>query len=654
MITKQMLASARIPGNTEGVQTLIKSLRQENYTLEAVDIVLQHIAAEWPPPIPRPTMDEEKSLPFPTDKVTCAAYCAKEALYWVSYMCPPHFLVAVTSKITTHIDAIMDWLDILLWYMDPDGANGGYLLANPTMSCALLVQLSTRSGPELTSKLLSSDKFIRYAVGAWALQIEGEPWFSFSWGKERCAFCALFSIVLDHSDDSRQRALDLLCSNSSERKVLRKRIVENAVMRCEDVAKMERDDLEQRLRSQAPPGTREADISGVDTMTLYLDSVLSIVEVLCRHPLLAKRFIKAGFFEAFYEALESWLVWKSERTGPDREPRLLGFKLAARAQSVLDRHSRFDWKLCTAAHLAMLQGGLLNIIIEGIQSMPARDWENAEGLADCFRRAKELCSTSPKSAELLLPTVLRARGSAFQDTTFLADQQWAMRWRTFSYHIWVGNNVSKGDQTPTYCDSLQCPGSSSDRNRKMCSGCHSVVYCSKDCQNADWNNLHRHECREAWAEYQTLRYRGIAYTQRLRALHVRFTYQVGILTLRDQKGDANTLLRVDSWTPKCTPLTEYEGKHGFLRPRVGSPSSSQHEHHFAGRVRALTSYYAQHAAGGNLELVENKIVLGSHSVLILALLQRDRSGEADSAVQEKSEDRYKLKCCITRILPPMN
>lgn len=450
-----MLVSARIPGNTQGVEKLIQSLRQENYTLEVVDIVLQHIQAEWPPPIPRPSMDEVESLPFPTRTATCAAYCAKEGLYWVSYMCPPRFAVAVANKITAHIDAIMDWLDVLLWYIDPDGGNEGYLLTNPTMSCALLVQLSTRSGPELTQKLLSSDKFIQYAVGAWALQIGGEPWLSFSWGKERCAFCTLFSIVLDHSEDSRQRALDLLCGNSSESKILRSRIIENAVMRCEDAAKMERDDVERRLRSQAPPGTREAEISGIDTMMLYLDSVFAIVEVLCRHPLLAKRFIKAGLFEAFCEALESWLVWKSERMGPDREPRFLGFELAARAQNALDRHSRFDWKLCTAAHLAMLQGGLLTIVIEGIQSMAFRDWDNAEGLANCLRRLKELCSTSPNSAELLLPTLVRARGKAFWDHAFLVDQQWATRWTAFCRHITVGSNVSRGDRAPTFCDNLR-------------------------------------------------------------------------------------------------------------------------------------------------------------------------------------------------------
>lgn len=393
-------------------------------------------------------------MPFPTRTATCAAYCAKEALYWVTYMCPPRLTPAVATKIGMYLDAVMDWLDILLWYADPEGGNDGYLFANPTMSCVLLVHLSTRSGPELTRRLLSSDKFIEYAVGAWALQIGGEPWLSFSWGKERCAFCTLFSIALNHSEDSRQRVFDLLCSSSRKSRMLRNRILENAVMRCEDAAKTDRDELEQRMRSQAPPGTNGADVSGVDTIMLYLDSVFAVVEVLCRRPPLAKRFIKVGFFEAFSEALESWLVWKSERMGPDSESRFLGFKLAADAQNVLDRHGRFDWKLCTAAHLAMLQGGLLTIIIEGIQSMPVRDWDNAEGLANCFRRLKELCSTSPNSADLLLPTLVRARGKAFWDDTFLVDQQWAMRWTTFCRRITVGSNVSRGDRTPRFCDNI--------------------------------------------------------------------------------------------------------------------------------------------------------------------------------------------------------
>ena len=39
------------------------------------------------------------------------------------------------------------------------------------------------------------------------------------------------------------------------------------------------------------------------------------------------------------------------------------------------------------------------------------------------------------------------------------------------------------------------------RKAKTCSKCHSVVYCSRDCQARDWGALHHLECRQMHREY---------------------------------------------------------------------------------------------------------------------------------------------------------
>lgn len=39
------------------------------------------------------------------------------------------------------------------------------------------------------------------------------------------------------------------------------------------------------------------------------------------------------------------------------------------------------------------------------------------------------------------------------------------------------------------------------KQAKTCSKCHSVVYCSRDCQGRDWGALHHLECRRMHREY---------------------------------------------------------------------------------------------------------------------------------------------------------
>ncbi|EAU87070.1 hypothetical protein CC1G_11250 [Coprinopsis cinerea okayama7 len=45
------------------------------------------------------------------------------------------------------------------------------------------------------------------------------------------------------------------------------------------------------------------------------------------------------------------------------------------------------------------------------------------------------------------------------------------------------------------CDNIQCPGLLATTKTRQCSACRSVIYCSEDCQIADWAPHHRRECR---------------------------------------------------------------------------------------------------------------------------------------------------------------
>ncbi|KAF5334313.1 hypothetical protein D9611_014131 [Ephemerocybe angulata] len=55
---------------------------------------------------------------------------------------------------------------------------------------------------------------------------------------------------------------------------------------------------------------------------------------------------------------------------------------------------------------------------------------------------------------------------------------------------------------------------------EACSNCHSVVYCSPQCQREDWNARHRNECRDMRVDYLERSYTNLSYSYSTRAFHL--------------------------------------------------------------------------------------------------------------------------------------
>ncbi|KAJ3523353.1 hypothetical protein NMY22_g11475 [Coprinellus aureogranulatus] len=62
----------------------------------------------------------------------------------------------------------------------------------------------------------------------------------------------------------------------------------------------------------------------------------------------------------------------------------------------------------------------------------------------------------------------------------------------------------KGRPSVYFCDYLACAltGKELEALPYECAGCHSMVYCSSECQRRDWDKHHRRECQEARLLYQ--------------------------------------------------------------------------------------------------------------------------------------------------------
>ncbi|KAF6749312.1 hypothetical protein DFP72DRAFT_913914 [Ephemerocybe angulata] len=79
------------------------------------------------------------------------------------------------------------------------------------------------------------------------------------------------------------------------------------------------------------------------------------------------------------------------------------------------------------------------------------------------------------------------------------------------------------------CDNYSCRrtdidtrGTPETKEFKKCGGCSSVVYCSVDCQKADWVALHQAECKSSRDEHARRRSSQSWYTHHMRAYHVSY------------------------------------------------------------------------------------------------------------------------------------
>ncbi|KAF5341114.1 hypothetical protein D9611_005877 [Ephemerocybe angulata] len=73
------------------------------------------------------------------------------------------------------------------------------------------------------------------------------------------------------------------------------------------------------------------------------------------------------------------------------------------------------------------------------------------------------------------------------------------------------------------CDSLQHPSTSKADGlgaSKECSGCHTTVYCSTDCQREDWSSLHREECTRSRVELIDHQLKGSSISHRTRLYNI--------------------------------------------------------------------------------------------------------------------------------------
>ncbi|KAF6741815.1 hypothetical protein DFP72DRAFT_1111161 [Ephemerocybe angulata] len=103
---------------------------------------------------------------------------------------------------------------------------------------------------------------------------------------------------------------------------------------------------------------------------------------------------------------------------------------------------------------------------------------------------------------------------------------------------------------PSVCDNLNhtqsqglpvLPGNAQIRYDKRCSGCHTAVYCSQECQTEDWNSRHRRECRGMEHDYNEYE-----------RLHTPYSYNTRTFQLAALRALYSRKAHV--WAPASTPM----------------------------------------------------------------------------------------------------
>ncbi|KAF5313690.1 hypothetical protein D9611_010107 [Ephemerocybe angulata] len=196
------------------------------------------------------------------------------------------------------------------------------------------------------------------------------------------------------------------------------------------------------------------------------------------------------------------------------------------------------------------------------------------------------------------------------------------------------------------CDNLQHKAGSAYPPSRVCSGCQSVAYCSRDCQEMDWNALHRAECphlARVHLEREASR-AGYSFATRsfhANALRLQFdfyeTEMMGPNSTTTEVATSGLLTRVhllalakgdNDTAAQSTPISDYHDETSYLIPG-----------YLKSRFEAFISTFKQMNEGildhdstaleelsdlGSARLTETRICLGDVDVNLILLLRKSR------------------------------
>ncbi|KAF6743736.1 hypothetical protein DFP72DRAFT_1177679, partial [Ephemerocybe angulata] len=640
-IPAHVLTAAR-DGPARSVAKLISGLTHDNYTLEVVDLILLplHPDNRTPPP-PRPRnlhrMDpaEEqrllKQLQQHRVRGGKALYCATEGLMSLLPSCPPDKREATITRILPQLDNLLEWYIYFLKGQIPQssGDDSNVEYRNPSRPCTALLHLIAVD-TSFNDRLLNSDltdKVVAYAIAAWAARgpRTNEAYISFVMGHDKCPITHLLSTFLS-SDDGRQRVFDAICYKPLyESKALRAMVIEGAVSRCRSAAQLSRKSVEDDLKA-APPGGRTK-IPAVQAVLEYLHTLLIVVQKFSEDLVISREFMRSDFFEAICRALFVW-VKKCRQGHEEAGAKQRAFLAAAGVQGMITLQSARNavlWKLSACAVEGTIRGGYVELLVEGMLANPQEGTSSEVSvvISQSLGLLKLHCGMYPSLAGPLSRKMRELYGDDYYNSTSVGLDRGSFyykRWCGLAFDVMAAfasrARYTHFSQNTLICDNVKCPGDRRSFNPSLtCGNCHSMTYCSQDCQTEDWGTHHRVECASARREYDTARHGNKPhYTQDKRKFHALYTTRRADWAFMSAKKEPDRedpgptvetlnshslITELSLWTNPKHTIAEY------LELRtLNSPSNSEvPTHHLDSRIRALVLSITKEDMDTRIQLV---------------------------------------------------
>lgn len=661
-ISNSLLASAKVPGNVSTVIRLITSISPQSYSLDVVKTFLHLVQLEsMSVPAHPDAIQDHKAV----NSRSVAAWMSIVQGFWscVFTGCPPGSRLrdATVNAIVAHMEEIIACCNRVVYVfsrtaIDHQGRDMiSQEMKDPSTLCDTLLVYALKVDARLEAAIWGTPSLASFCLTVLDQRTpEGDPFMTFETFDGVCKILDLFGRYT-FFNGTRQNLLDLLCEPTLAARKLRKNLLQSILCRLEHIIRLDRQDVSRRLKIRLDKSRPAYTGSAQDAVLSCMLKLVGGVERLCTaEPMILEMFLSSHFPLLLCRALLKWVVNEGEGS-KTAESRFVGYRILCQTLALLDYQGSSTARRYIRALDRMLDGGLVILLAEGLKTLRLGHPER-EYLWITMTYFQLHCIDST----LIGKTYEKMRAVdnvAADDATILRGDLWDPEktywWGLLMLDVTAAyanfrSSSSFDLETVVLCDNLSCvPTGRRERDwasSKICSGCHAVVYCSRECQRLDWGKLHKSECQAARTEYSTCRFEKSNYSHRLRQFHLQhLTSNVKLDQNFQYRPDSprsstsSSILLVDKVTTKDQKDAFCSIKQYPFRNLVCASSPSPH--YFNKRANALLLDYAlNNGRDGETQLTEGVYRFGDKEIFIMAKLAK-----------MPGSDDFKVMSSVTRV-----
>ncbi|KAH6901604.1 hypothetical protein BKA70DRAFT_1309051 [Coprinopsis sp. MPI-PUGE-AT-0042] len=483
-VTAELLRGARA-GKPDALYELIDAIQERTqYKVSHLDIALEHLQLGQLPATYTRTDRCKSQVDAAIQALGCVAAAA--------IACTSSLAVrrSTTAKISEGFDGIIGWTDLLMrhwpvlyskWKTDISKAEGFFRHISLLLTSLILLD------DELAVAVFSSQRVLNAIQQLWSLEFETHSTKTTPIDKS----CAVINLIANFAvHTSKEGEFHLLQALVSSPRFLSSF--------CDGISWRFRNTVTYHQHHKS------------NTDTAKRLNELAVIALLFDRPNLDPTILSALRLSGLFT---SWIGTLLELQGT-LNSRHVRFHIESAVLLATSRHGQ-----PTHSVSAMLAAGFIPLFIS---VLPHLNWDDRKQVSSMLKIVQHLNRVTlfPRTARALhvalkpeyqLPSAM-GKGIA----SGIIRQIWV--------HLWEGVNLVNRALTEPLRHTQHNPMSassceSSGETPQCCPTCHLVVYCSKACQEDDWNQRHKSECRYMKRTLEGRRRETVHYSQANRHFH---------------------------------------------------------------------------------------------------------------------------------------